>query len=394
MTLFSPIEDVEVRLKSLIASGDQPVRTTERAEKLLDRLKAPVRIALLGVAGAERTRILNALADLPEGEAAPSAIPMELRYGDHEDAEITLANGTALTEVGCFQPAMHPGAVFVSQRRPLASLKSLSLIDVAAEPTVADQRAAMNWVLPRTDIALWVSPTFSDTEMQIWANAPDDIKDHAYLVLTGGPDGPDPAFLNQHAERVRGLLKHEFHEVVSVGHRIGAEVPTLIGNGVAALQARIRSHADAGRRADADSALMFLNSLDRVRSRPVVASRPILPEPVKVAEEPSEVYDLYVAAFTYLRDRAGQLLATIRGGDDPDPLGVLTHCGQTLAGLSKILEDYDDEAPPSLATLAEMLSEAEELVILLELEDGETPKIDAVSLLLQLRREFEARLAA
>ena len=40
------------------------------------------------------------------------------------------------------------------------------------------------------------------------------------------------------------------------------------------------------------------------------------------------------------------------------------------------------------------LAEAEDLLILLGLEDGTGPKIDAVSLLLQLRRELEARLVA
>lgn len=394
MTALGPIDDVALRLKSLVASGDHPLRTTERAEKLLERLTAPVRIALLGVAGAERTRVMHALAGISEAASTPSAIPMELCYGDAEEATITLSDGSVLKQVGSFQPATHPEAVFVSQRRALPALTSISLIDVAAEPTVEDQRAAMNWAMSRTDIALWISPTFSDVEMQIWTKAPDDIKDHAYLVLTGRPDGPDPAFLNQHADRVRKLMQHEFREVVSIGHRVGAETPTLIGDGVAALQKRIRGHVDAGRQADADGALMFLNSLDRVRSRPVIASRPVLPEKTKVDPEPSELYELYASAFTYLRDRAGQLLATIRSGDAPNPLDVLSHCGQTLTGLSGILEQYDEDAPTSLATLAEMLSEGEELVVLLGLEDGEAPKIDAVSLLLQLRREFEARLAA
>ncbi|MEL6518120.1 MAG: hypothetical protein AAFQ39_10405, partial [Pseudomonadota bacterium] len=113
-----------------------------------------------------------------------------------------------------------------------------------------------------------------------------------------------------------------------------------------------------------------------------------------VYDDPAELIDLYAQAFTYLRDRGAALLRLIQVGDEPDPLAVLTHCGETLAGLATLLDKYDDDATDSLSALATTLSEAEDLVVLLGLEDGAGPKIDAVTLLLQVRRELEARLAA
>ncbi|MEM9476086.1 MAG: hypothetical protein AAGA71_12380 [Pseudomonadota bacterium] len=393
MNAVSPIEDVAHRLNSVIASGAHPERALDRATKFLERLNAPVRIALLGLPCDEKTRVFNALAGATDAADEPNAIPTELRYGDEEQAEITLSDGTTLLQAGTFDPREHPEAVFVSLRRPLPALKSLSLIDVAADAQAEDQRAAIRWAMSRTDMALWVSPAFSDIEMQIWATAPDDLKDHAYLVLTGRPDGPDAAFLAQHTARVKAMLDYEFLDVVSVGHDVTAETPVLLDEGLEALTGQIRKHADTGRRADADSALMFLNSLERVRSRPVTRprSRAI---PVQQPEDPQELIDLYAQAFTFLRDRGAALLSLIQVGDEPDPLAVLTHCGETLAGLAGLLEKYDDDATASLSALATALAEAEDLLILLGLEDGTGPKIDAVSLLLQLRRELEARLVA
>ncbi|MEO0693756.1 MAG: hypothetical protein AAFY90_12890 [Pseudomonadota bacterium] len=391
MTLIRPIEDVTHRLNALIAAGAHPARTTDRATKLLERLNAPVRIALLGLPCAEKTRVLHALAGMPDATVAANAVPLELRYGAREHAEITLSDGTTLSHDGPFHAQDHPDAVFVSQQLPLGGLKGMVLTDVAADANAEEQRAAIQWAMPRTDIALWVSPTFSDIEMQIWAAAPDDLKDHAYLVLAGHPDGPDPTALSQHVTRVKALLDYEFLDVIGIGHDLGAQTATLADVGLAALSARIEKHAETGRRADADNALMFLNSLERVRSRPVLV--PQTPPPA-VYDDPAELIDLYAQAFTYLRDRGAALLRLIQVGDEPDPLAVLTHCGETLAGLATLLDKYDDDATDSLSALATTLSEAEDLVVLLGLEDGAGPKIDAVTLLLQVRRELEARLAA
>ncbi|MEL6517289.1 MAG: hypothetical protein AAFQ39_06205, partial [Pseudomonadota bacterium] len=73
MTLIRPIEDVTHRLNALIAAGAHPARTTDRATKLLERLNAPVRIALLGLPCAEKTRVLHALAGMPDATVAANA---------------------------------------------------------------------------------------------------------------------------------------------------------------------------------------------------------------------------------------------------------------------------------------------------------------------------------
>lgn len=391
MNLASPIEDVTHRLTSLVASSAHPEKTKERATKLLERLNAPVRIAVLGLPCAEKARMFHALAGAPDTDTTPGAVPVELRYGDAERAEITLSDGTTIAHDGVFSAREYPDAVYVAQKRPLTALKMLSLIDVAADAQPEDQRAAIAWAMPRTDIALWVSPSFSDIEMQIWAAAPDDLKDHAYLVLTGRPDGPDPAALALHVTRVKALLDYEFLDVIGIGHDLSAQTASLTEAGLAGLTARIEKHAETGRRADADSALMFLNSLERVKSRPVL--QPRAPEP-QVSDDPADLIDLYASAFTYLRDRGAALLSLIQVNDAPDPLAVMTHCGETLSGLADLLAKYDDDATASLTALGTTLAEAEDLLVLLGLEDGAGPQIDAVSLLLQLRREFEARLAA
>ena len=50
-----------------------------------------------------------------------------------------------------------------------------------------------------------------------------------------------------------------------------------------------------------------------------------------------------------------------------------------------------EEASPDVE---ELILDAADVILLMQSEDGEVPAADAVTLLLQLRRELEARLAA
>ncbi len=396
MNALGPIDDIVWKLRAVSAADALPETVRTRANRLIDQLTAPVRVALVGLPCRERMDLFRALA----GEAAPEehdfSIPLELHFAPQETCEITLLDGTVRTIEGRFSPEKYMDAVFVSFGHPAPILERISLLDVAADAAPHQQRAAISWAMSRTDIALWVSPKFTESELRIWETVPDQMMDHAYLVLTGSADGPDRVALQDRALAMAKHFKTEFLDVLPIGFETDHGKQVLATEGVQALVDRIRRHSDAGRRADADGALFFLKSVDPSHVR-AAAPAPAAPEPaapVAEPEEPDEIMELYARAFTYLRDRGGALLSDIRAEDAPDPAHVLAHCGETLSALSEMLTDADQEPTTGLTALANTLSEAEELLILLELEPGTAPAVDAASLLLQLRRDFESRLAA
>ncbi|MEM1064291.1 MAG: hypothetical protein AAGJ74_02215 [Pseudomonadota bacterium] len=395
MNALGPIDDIVWKLRAVSAAEGLPESVRTRANRLIEQLTAPVRVALVGLPCRERMELFHALA----GEAAPEehdfSIPVELHFAPQETCEITLLDGSVRAIEGRFSPEKYMDAVFVSFGHPAPILERISFLDVAADAAPHQQRAAISWAMSRTDIALWVSPKFTESELRIWETVPDQMMDHAYLVLTGSADGPDRVALQDRALAMAKHFKSEFLDVLPIGFDTDHGKQVLSNEGIEALIDRILRHSDAGRRADADGALFFLKSVDPTHVRtaaPAPASAPAAA--VSEPAEPDEIVTLYARAFTYLRDRGGALLTDVRAGDAPDAALVLAHCGETLTTLSDMLADADHEPTPGLTALANTLSEAEELLILLELEPGTAPAVDAASLLLQLRRDFEARLAA
>jgi hypothetical protein len=129
--------------------------------------------------------------------------------------------------------------------------------------------------------------------------------------------------------------------------------------------------------------------LTRPRSDPAAAQAAVaqkLPErkPVPLA--------LYGAGFSYLRDRGQALFGAMRAPEAPADAEILSHCSDTLTHLTDLVNSHEQAG--EAGDLADAIMEAESLVILLENESGEEAAVDAVSILLQIRREFELGLAA
>jgi hypothetical protein len=100
-----------------------------------------------------------------------------------------------------------------------------------------------------------------------------------------------------------------------------------------------------------------------------------------------------LAAVAFLRQRAVDLSNALPGyGQAPGPR-VLGHCLETVEQLVEKVSapvDIDLEG----AEVEELVLETADVIMLLQSEEGPAPAADAVTLLLQLRRELEARIAA
>ncbi|WP_371059458.1 hypothetical protein [Rhodosalinus sp. 5P4] len=398
----APRIDAAGALARLEAARDAralPPRAADRCGRIIEALRRPVRVTILGVPGAGKRRLLDAFAGHAIA-AGDTVLPTcQLAFGEAARTTATLADGATLTRDGLPDAALlGKGAVFLRIEAPLPALRRMSFLLVAAEGTAHDMRAALRWCAPRTDLALWCTRRFGDEERAFWSDGPEALKHHALLVQTD-PDAP----------AVEGCAEAGFDGRYRVAPAADGTAGMLAG--MEALFARLARDIDHALAEDLDAAMLFLNRFEPrpaaetadadddsapAPNRPADAGSPPADPGAAVAEprRPADVTRLS-RPFLYLRARARALLdrladAEAQGGWAGD---VLAHCTETTERLADLLEaDAPDDV--SGAALHRAVIEASELAVLLQLEGGEEQAREAATLLLQLREEFAQELAA
>ena len=394
------IDAIEERLRALIAEPDLQSATREQAERFLSRLSSPVRVTLFGRPALAKAKLADHTAGeqlIPDGQPRPT---IELRYGMESSAQITHSDGSVTVHDGVAEAADFSDAILVVFESPSPLLKRISILEAAANQSEADQRAAIDWAAARTDIALWFSAKYDESDQRIWTKVPERIQDHAYLVLTDSAP--------QEAAAIKSAHRGEFHDV----YAIAPDAPEH-ETGIGALVDRLIAHAEMGREADADSALLFLRSQDALSAKstprksspapaagrePVAqeaasapATAPKTPEPVE--SKPNPMREVYAKGLRYIRQRSENMLTELQR-DAIAPGDVASECSDTLVHLSDLLNASDDGSADEMAELTDTVLEAESLVVLMENEKSAQAAADAVAILLQVRHDFETCLAA
>lgn len=428
MNKQAPIEAVAERLRSVADSTPNPA-VAKQAARLIERLNAPVRVVLMGAQGPEKVKLLNALSK--EAVLSPGAaqVTSDLRFGPRAAARVTHTDGSSTLHDGEIDDEVLADAIYLEVELPLPVLREISLLNLVLPEAEAPREAAMQWAAQRCDIALWCSHDFGREDRLVWSAMADGARDHGYLVLTGcSPD---------QAGEIKARHRSEFVDVYSIA------LDEADDPGIAELYQRIARDAELGRRADADGAHLFLRTheprgskrtrpMSRPRTRPrgkprggdtnrtLVAPAELTetlsgptPEPLAPAEltetlseptpeplapdtdgdtENGPPKGLCGVGFGYLRERGQALLAALQSDDAPGDAEILAHCSETLSHLSTLVASHEEAS--AAEDLADQVMEAENLVVLLESEKGDDAAADALSILLQIRREFEAILAA
>ena len=233
------------QLRALISAGGLPARAVERAEALLARLEAPVRVAVVGPEPAGRGAGLAALsgdetlADLPD---LPERPPLELRWGGEARVALRLGCGALVEGADLAEAMADPEAALVTVERPLPALRRITLTDLVTEPSADDLLAALAWAARRADVAVWWSHGFGPDERAAWRSAPARLRDHGFLVLDGA---------GAEARQAAAAARDDFLRVVVSGQGEPAG-PRLA--------AEVLRHVALGRQADADAALLFVQS--------------------------------------------------------------------------------------------------------------------------------------
>lgn len=444
----SSIDDAVIdTLEAALASEKIPAAARGHAEHLLRRLGSPVRVSVMGLPNSGKSELINMLVGrrlLPKNAKLPTT---EVVYGDAERMTLTLGDGT--TEVRDKLDLSRPlpvDAAFLKLELPARILQRISLLEVVTDGSPQDLAPAAAWAARRTDIALWCTLSFGGAEADAWNKVPDGLKDHAFLVLTNADVLSAERTLSKRIASLEGVVAEEFHSLFAVatlqaikaqGEDGAVDEQLYQASGGAALAAEMLRHAERGRRADFDSAHMFLARFkikpkatakfekepkaqaevtepeETVADTPTPeaasdpASTPVQDDTLPVPEEPAaaefvaetveseepENVELLRDAVRFLKRRGETLAEAASGLNEGDTQGLVDQCVDAVEYLVDRFSQDESGCPVADAMIDE-LTEAEDMMILMQVEDGDAPAADAATLLLQLRREMEMKLAA
>ena len=438
------------RLLGALDSDALPPAALDYAKHLLNRLTQPVRISVFGTPKSGKSELINMFVGnqlIPKDAQLPTT---EFTWGDSEAMMVTSADGeTKKLDHVDLEAVSGSNAAFLRVELPAPILKRIRLLEVVTEGSAAELESATDWAVRRTDIALWCTQDFDATEQSVWSRVPDGLKDHAFLVVTKADILSAQKALSQKVAALESIVAEEFHSLFAVATlqairaQSGADVDDamLQASGGSALSSEVLRHAERGRRADFDSAHMFLaryqikdvpvaptepkasvetTPAPAEEAEPIVEKAPApeqeptpAPEPtvVEVAPQPEpkpaaapvaaavpeavpvENTKIFIEAAHFLKRRGEGLTQTVATLSEGEPNDIV---GQCINSVEHLVDTFsqDESGCEAADAFIDDLSDAADLMVLMQAEAGDAPAADAVTLLLQLRRDIEMQLAA
>ena len=403
---------VQDQLAQAIDTGQVPDEEKRRAAQLLRRLKSSVEVVLIGRPGSGKSRLVNMLTGMtviPETGRLP---PLEVRYAPVPRTVYLMADGSEKCRDGHHLDQPTPaGTAIIRAEMPLDILTRLSLTEICLEGSPGEQKTIVDWAMNRADIVLWCSQDFDASEQALWAGAGEVLKDHSFLVLTKADQLQMKGVLSERIARLQDIVAEEFLamfplatiQAISASPSGGERDQGLwTSSGGKALMDAVLRLVATGRRADADNALIFLRrtGVELSIDGPEVAT----PEPpgrvaardrVEPGGPQKAGVDMKVfgEALDFLQQRADQMLRVLRGEGPGNQAVVLDHCLETANRLSEIIQQVEATGPP-LSDIQDDVIECGDMMVLFHLEKTEDAAEDAVTMLLQLKKEMAVAVSA
>lgn len=368
---------VLAQLERACASGVLTGTVQLQAERLLTRLQTGVRIVVIGPQGAGKSSLCALLlgVDVPqvsEGEAARLFV----------SAPAEAAQQTRATPFGEIRRIS----------LPLDLLCHLQVMDVSGSKDPVTHIARMRWAVGEADMVIWCAQEFTARDAHFWAEVPDALKDHSFLVLTAADMLAEAGTLKDRIVRLQALAAEEFHSLFPTTSKAGCDSLRRHGrlsdteaaaSGIKALSEALHKLAASGRQADLDGALLFLqrHGIDRLpppEDAPAVVSRE--------AARPGS----YARALDLLRARLQDL-------PQPSPEAIATEPAPFLDWCGTLSEELQEMAAEDTSPCADFNLWREELyaagdkLVLMSMENDLRSAADAASILVQIKRDLQAR---
>lgn len=415
MSLEQDFAQAKAKLKAALDSEAFPAAQVERGVALLRRLSAPVRLTFFGMPRSGKTELINLLVGERILPAITSTPTTELVWGPQAKCRVVSADGSDQH----FDWPVADGfdwsdAVFLKVEHPNPILKSMTCLEIVTDGSPQDLSNALNWAIPRTDISLWCTQEFNRIEHALWTQVPEVMKDHGFLVVTRADELGVAGTLPETLKRLTGVVDDEFQQLFAVAtpQFLGAmaadgTVPPQVrsATGGGAIVDTIKVHVDRGRRADLDGAEVFLarfgvSDIEVKIGKPKEIAKPEstqmaaraksdLPEADTQSQTPLDGKPRPLAeAHVYFQ---GQTQKISRFADDDGEIAehVLGACAEAMENLVDLVSQSGESS-----VLTDEIEEAHEMLVLMQLEGGESSAADAATVVLQVARELELAQAA
>ena len=391
-------------LSAALAEGRFPDAVSEQAEKLCKKLAAPTRITLFGMPLMGKTGVLNLLAGsivVPEGVDLGT---IQVEHGPTDKTIVTLQDGQTLEMPGLPDPEKLGQLVPALTRiqSPLPALAKISLMELGQSTQTNGQARAISWAAKQTDIGIWCTESFLDLELSQWLTTPERLRDHSLLLLTRAD------LLGKAREQALSVLRdkagNDFALTLGVSVlEVQAAVATgsvdkdkMRASGGMKLISTLLRMIENGRQHMLDEAEVLMRThLDIKRAKPQLPEQPAQAAPgIQDLPDPDARSEQVVTAFRSAADRLAEVGSSLSGVTDPEPRTVLDASAEALSWLGTHFEEADLPDIPVVLRARAMTQDAEDLVQLMQIEKADEDCTDAILALSQLKRGFQAAIAA
>lgn len=175
--------EVASRLHAALEKGRfKSEADAEVARECLTRLVGKVRITILGPRPADAVDLANFLVGQQLLTPEAAGRPVRIEEGDETEAMALGRDGKTRTFTGDgIASAFEDSPRSVRIRANLPALAKITVTCASARSATGLQQATVH-AATCTDVALWISTEFSELELATWAELPERISDHGYLV--------------------------------------------------------------------------------------------------------------------------------------------------------------------------------------------------------------------
>jgi len=381
-------------LEQALRHPQMPPEVQRRAQDLLHRLRNTVKIVVLGAPRSGKSVVIDMLLG-QRVLGVQAGIPIvEITYGAYETVRFETPDGTVEDQMGCLCDYEIKGEVLsVAQELPLESLKAHNIIEITVDGDMAHQQAIVQHAADYADVLIWCSGSFDTREQALWAQVPERRKDNSFLALTMvGPFGAREA-LPETLSRVAPVAETEFLGIYPVAALRDAEALDAGGgadanlwgtSGAGQLRKDVLQLVASGRAGDADQAAVLLQ---KIQTAPWFQQ---VEQPRPVAKEVASGTVLE-QALDHLQHKTQAMLAETQDMD-PRSAAVLAQCVEAAREMTNALCNTTEQGTGLTAARA-AAEEGEEMLMLLQLEQDEEAATDAVTVLLQLKKELTSHAA-
>ena len=409
----APLPVVE-RLEATLALDHLPQHYAQWGRGLLHRLRKPVQLVVVGLQDSGKSAVIDMLLGRSVIGGSPAAGLTEVCFGPTEKAELHLSEAARpRTHEGLLaqikQPeTAQPDRAPLRQRQELPDprLKGLNIAEITLSGSTQEQADILEQAVQYGDIVLWCSREFDPSEQALWQAVPDATKDHAFLVLSMADQLIMRGTLSSVLDALSPLAAEEFLGLYPLAAIQGLNAQQGVADKVDGVNRELwhksggkrlyddlMQHVDRGRTADIDLAEALVQQFGETTQMSLAANKAAGPAetlrhalPPTPPAHPAAQEDLLAAAAQKIKDRAAAFLPT---GDQADgdieqvlqgALDCVRQLGQDLSGL--------DNRHPKVRAAQEAAQNGEEVLMLCQIEQDADAATDAITLLLQLKREL------